>query len=166
MEDIAVALRKGKSSLYYYFKNKEEIFQAVIELESEILENRLWEVVKSEYPPKQKFNDYVIIRMETLRELKNFQRAMRDESYRSYLFLDEIREKSEDSEKQMLKNILEEGVSAGQFDIKNLRLAAIGISTALRGLELPLLRGIDNFDDFRLQLDNILNILFYGILKR
>lgn len=166
MEDIAVALRKGKSSLYYYFKNKEEIFQAVIELESEILENRLWEVVKSEYPPKQKFNDYVIIRMETLRELKNFQRAMRDESYRSYLFLDEIREKSEVSEKQMLKNILEEGVSAGQFDIKNLRLAAIGISTALRGLELPLLRGIDNFDDFRLQLDNILNILFYGILKR
>ncbi|SFE16048.1 TetR/AcrR family transcriptional regulator [Thermophagus xiamenensis] len=166
MEDIAVALRKGKSSLYYYFKNKEEIFQAVIELESEILENRLWEVVKSEYPPKQKFNDYVIIRMETLRELKNFQRAMRDESYRSYLFLDEIREKSEVSEKQMLKTILEEGVSAGQFDIKNLRLAAIGISTALRGLELPLLRGIDNFDDFRLQLDNILNILFYGILKR
>ncbi|MFW6389223.1 MAG: TetR/AcrR family transcriptional regulator, partial [Marinilabiliaceae bacterium] len=30
MEDIAQALRKGKSSLYYYFKNKEEIFQAVI----------------------------------------------------------------------------------------------------------------------------------------
>ncbi len=37
MEDIAMALRKGKSSLYYYFKNKEEIFQAVIELESELL---------------------------------------------------------------------------------------------------------------------------------
>lgn len=30
MEDIAKAAGKGKSSLYYYFKNKEEIFQATV----------------------------------------------------------------------------------------------------------------------------------------
>lgn len=166
MEDIAMALRKGKSSLYYYFKNKEEIFQAVIELEANILEHRLHEVVTSEYAPRQKFNDYILVRMETLRELENYQKAMRDETYNDYHFLDEVREKSEKSEQQMIRSILEEGVSVGEFDIKNLKLAAVGISTALRGLELPLFRGVDNFDDFRLQLDNILSILFYGILKR
>ncbi|MFO8000055.1 MAG: helix-turn-helix domain-containing protein [Marinilabilia sp.] len=166
MEDIAQALRKGKSSLYYYFKNKEEIFQAVIELEAELLERRLREVVISEYSPRQKFHDYVIIRMETLRELQNYQRAMRDETYSEYHFLDEVREESDRAEQEMLRSIMEEGVMKEDFDIKNLRLAAIGVSTALRGLELPLFRGIDNFDDFRLQLDNILNILFYGILKR
>ncbi|PWD99161.1 TetR/AcrR family transcriptional regulator [Marinilabilia rubra] len=166
MEDIAQALRKGKSSLYYYFKNKEEIFQAVIELESELLERRLREVVGSEYSPRQKFHDYVIIRMETLRELENYQKAMRDETYGDYHFLDDVRERSEQAEQEMIRIVMEEGVSSGEFDIKNLRLAAIGISTALRGLELPLFRGIENFDDFRLQLDNILNIMFFGILKR
>jgi AcrR family transcriptional regulator len=166
MEDIAQALRKGKSSLYYYFKNKEEIFQAVIDLEAEILEQRLREVVASEYTPRQKFNDYVIVRMETLRELKNYQKAMRDETYGDYHFLDDVRERSEKAEQDMLREIMEEGVTKGEFDIKNLRLAAIGVSTALRGLELPLFRGIDNFDEFRLQLDNILSIMFYGILKR
>ncbi|WP_462318351.1 TetR/AcrR family transcriptional regulator [Marinilabilia sp.] len=166
MEDIAQALRKGKSSLYYYFKNKEEIFQAVIELESELLEHRLREVVGSEYSPRQKFHDYVIVRMETLRELENYQKAMRDETYGDYHFLDDVRERSEQAEQEMLRVVMEEGVSSGEFDIKNLRLAAIGISTALRGLELPLFRGIENFDDFRLQLDNILNIMFFGILKR
>lgn len=166
MEDIAQALRKGKSSLYYYFKNKEEIFQAVIELEAQLLERRLREVVDSEYTPHQKFHDYVIVRMETLRELENFQKAMRDETYSDYHFLDDVRQESEQAEQNMLKAIMEEGVTRGEFDVKNLRLAAIGISTALRGLELPLFRGIENFDDFRLQLDNILNILFYGILKR
>lgn len=166
MEDIAQALRKGKSSLYYYFKNKEEIFQAVIELESELLEHRLREVVSSEYSPRQKFHDYVIVRMETLRELENYQKAMRDEAYGDYHFLDNVRERSEQAEQEMLRGVMEEGVSTGEFDIKNLRLAAIGISTALRGLELPLFRGIENFDDFRLQLDNILNIMFFGILKR
>ena len=166
MEDIAMALRKGKSSLYYYFKNKEEIFQAVIELEATILEHRLREVVSSDYSPRQKFNDYILVRMETLRELNNYQKAMRDETYSDYHFLDEVREKSEKAEQEMIRSVLEEGVSAGEFDIKNLKLAAVGISTALRGLELPLFRGVDNFDDFRLQLDNILSILFFGILKR
>ncbi len=166
MEDIAQALRKGKSSLYYYFKNKEEIFQAVIKLEAEFLEQQLASVVSSDYGPRQKFNDYVIIRMETLRDLENYQRAMRDETYGDYYFLDEIRNHSVETEQAMLRTILEEGVNNGEFEIKNLRLAAVGISTALRGLELPLFRGVDNFDDFRLQLDNILSIIFYGILKR
>ncbi|MBK7652520.1 MAG: helix-turn-helix transcriptional regulator [Flammeovirgaceae bacterium] len=33
MEDIAKAAGKGKSTLYYYFKSKEEIFDAVINQE-------------------------------------------------------------------------------------------------------------------------------------
>ena len=35
MEEIAAASRKGKSSIYYYFKSKEEIFRAVVEREAE-----------------------------------------------------------------------------------------------------------------------------------
>ena len=34
MDDIAFAAGKGKSSLYYYFKNKEEVFEAVVEKEA------------------------------------------------------------------------------------------------------------------------------------
>ena len=30
LDDIANAVRKGKSSLYYYFESKEDLFQAVI----------------------------------------------------------------------------------------------------------------------------------------
>ena len=37
MEDIARALRMGKSSIYYYFKGKEEIFQAVVDREANLL---------------------------------------------------------------------------------------------------------------------------------
>ena len=63
MEDIANALRKGKSSLYYYFKNKEEIFQAVLELEEFILFSRLKEIVASDIKPKEKLSVYVNTRM-------------------------------------------------------------------------------------------------------
>ncbi|HNX67284.1 MAG TPA: helix-turn-helix domain-containing protein, partial [Bacteroidales bacterium] len=35
MEEIAVASRKGKSSIYYYFTSKEDVFKAVVEREAE-----------------------------------------------------------------------------------------------------------------------------------
>jgi len=38
---LANALGKGKSSIYYYFKNKEEIFQAVLEQEVILLKSKL-----------------------------------------------------------------------------------------------------------------------------
>jgi AcrR family transcriptional regulator len=38
MDEIAKAVKKAKSSLYYYFQNKEEVFQAVIEREAKCFE--------------------------------------------------------------------------------------------------------------------------------
>ena len=37
LDDIANAVRKGKSSLYYYFPSKEDLFQAVIQKEVDSL---------------------------------------------------------------------------------------------------------------------------------
>jgi AcrR family transcriptional regulator len=166
MEDIAQILRKGKSSLYYYFENKEEIFQAVIELESAMLETKLMEVVKANKFAKEKLHDYVVVRMETLRGLMNYQKAIREGMNGGYDFLNEVKNNADKNEEEMLKAIMDEGVVKDEFELKNTRLAAVGFGTALRGLEMPLFLGVDNFDDFRLQLDNILNIMFYGILKR
>ncbi len=166
MEDIALVLRKGKSSLYYYFKNKEEIFQAVIQFESDLLDDKLQAVVKSQVKPRQKMQDYVVVRMETIRELPNYQKAIREGMYGAYEFLNEVKNRADKKEEEMLKDILDEGLMQDEFDIKNTRLAAVAMSTALRGLEIPLFKGVDDFDDFRLQLHNVLNIMFYGILKR
>ena len=49
LDDIANAVRKGKSSLYYYFKIKEDLFQAVIMKEVDILGHEL-EIVINRNP--------------------------------------------------------------------------------------------------------------------
>jgi AcrR family transcriptional regulator len=166
MEDIAMALRKGKSSLYYYFKNKEEIFQAVIELESELLHTKLQEVVKTGGDAAQKLRNYVTIRMETIGQLENYQKVLKEDLYGGYDFLGSYKQKGDVLEEGLLKSILDEGVAANVFHVKNTKLGAIGIVTALRGLEIPLFRGSSNAEDLSLQLDNILNILFFGVMKR
>jgi len=166
MEDIAHALRKGKSSLYYYFKNKEEIFQAVIELEKDILFTELNKVVQSDLQPKEKFKEYVITRMKTIHMLENYMKVLKDDALGVYDFFDKLRGKGEAEEATLLTQMLEEGQKDDSFQVKNVNMAAVAIAIALKGLEGPLFQSLNNFDDFKVQIDNILNILFFGIVKR
>lgn len=168
MEDIAHALGKGKSSLYYYFKNKEEIFQAVIDWEEDILFSRLKDVVSLSVSAAEKIKKYVEVRMETIRELENYHKALKIENTGGFDFLSHIKGRSEKEEAKMLEEIIIEGINTSLFTIKNSHLAAISISVALKGLEEPLFRSmnLEKLEDFKIQLENILNILFYGILKR
>ena len=62
--------------------------------------------------------------------------------------------------------MLEEGQKDDSFQVKNVHMAAVAIAIALKGLEGPLFQAMHNFDDFKVQIDNILNILFFGIVKR
>ncbi len=166
MEDIAIALRKGKSSLYYYFKNKEEIFQAVVESEEEVLFSKLNEIVQSSVEPRAKFTDYVMTRMETILKLDNYIKAMKDEMQASYEFMNRLKSHSEKQEALLLTRIFEEGTSSNTFQIKNIPMAAVAIATSLKGLEEPLLSSHYSFDEFKVQLENTLNILFFGLIKR
>ncbi len=165
MEDIAMALRKGKSSLYYYFKNKEDIFQAVIDSESEILFKKLKEVVDSDLSPKDKLRNYVIVRMQTISQLANYQKVLKEDFYGENKYLGAKRKKGESVEEAYLKTILEVGVRNGVFNIRDIQLGAMSIAVVLRGLEIPLFRGSTSVQDLSGQLDNILNIFFYGLVK-
>lgn len=166
MDDIAGAMHKGKSSLYYYFKNKEDIFTAVIDLESQLLFNKLKEIVDSGRKASEKLHDYVITRMETISKLQNYQNVLKEGIYGGYEFLEGANEKGESIESEYLKKILDEGVLNSEFHVKNTRLGAIGIVTALRGLEIPIFRGSEVTDNLNEQLENVMQILFYGVMKR
>ena len=54
MNDIAVASKKGRRTLYTYFKNKEELYYAVIETELERLTQKMSEVAIKNISPDEK----------------------------------------------------------------------------------------------------------------
>ncbi|OYT17685.1 MAG: hypothetical protein B7C24_01185, partial [Bacteroidetes bacterium 4572_77] len=64
--------QKGKSSIYYYFKSKEEIFEAVVETESKLLFDDILKKIDHPIPAKEKFRLYVFTRLNNIRELPNF----------------------------------------------------------------------------------------------
>ena len=165
LDDIANAVRKGKSSLYYYFNSKEDLFQAVIMKEVEILAHELEIVINRNTDPVDKLRDYILTKLATFRNLANFYHAIEND-ITAVGFIDEVKLKYEQDEIRMIKRILIEGVRKNEFEIYDFNLAAIGITTAIKGLEMPLTAG--NYGDLNLErsVDTILKIICYGIMKR
>ena len=165
LDDIANAVRKGKSSLYYYFKSKEDLFQAVIMKEVDILGHELEIVINRNTDPVDKLRDYILTKLATFRSLANFYHAIEND-VTAVGFIDEIKMRYEQDEIRMIKRILIEGVRKNEFEIYDFNLAAIGITTAIKGLEMPLTAG--NYSDVNLErsVDIILRIMCYGIMKR
>ena len=93
MDEIASELKMGKSSIYYYFKSKEEIFIAVILKEANMLRSELTNAIKSVESPVLKMEKYVQVRMKAFEKLSNYYNAIFDNKLDHYGFIEKIREK-------------------------------------------------------------------------
>lgn len=165
MEDIAHAARKGKSSLYHYFKSKEDVFQAVVEKEGGIVELQMEQALEKEKTPQAKICTYTIRRMEILNQVANFYSAFKDEYLEQYAFIQKLRRKFDRWELTTVKSILQEGVDKGVFVIRDLELAAFTIVTAMKGLEYHWAMQKD-ISKMRNGISSLFEILFDGIMKR
>ncbi|GET30378.1 TetR/AcrR family transcriptional regulator [Prolixibacter sp. SD074] len=165
LDDIANAVRKGKSSLYYYFSSKEDLFQEVVQKEADILRAELSKVLVKDISPEEKLKDYIMTKITTYRQLANFYNAI-ESDLAAVEFVDKIKSQYDLEEIRMMKRILLEGARRGKFSVRDFTLVAIGITTAIRGLEMPLSAGPYKSTDIEKSVDAIVSIINYGIMKR
>jgi AcrR family transcriptional regulator len=59
LDDIGNRIGMNKSSLYYYFKNKEEIYSEVVVQEAELLINELQKEIAVSFTPEEKIRFYL-----------------------------------------------------------------------------------------------------------
>jgi AcrR family transcriptional regulator len=166
MEQIAASSGKGKSSIYYYFKSKEEIFRAVVEKEAEELKQQLDRTIKKDDAPIDKLKTYILFRLHHVRSVENFYAALKDEYLSHMEFILEIRRSIDIEERQVVREILEEGMRDGSFHVTSSEIGAIAITTMMKGLELPLLLSDAHKKDRQELLEDLIRVLFYGIIKR
>jgi AcrR family transcriptional regulator len=165
MEEIAQATRKGKSSIYYYFSSKEDIFKAVVEKEAEELKEELYKKISEIDDPIERLKVYINVRMRKLNKLTNFYTALKSD-YLSHLeFIEQIRKSYDNDEVRVVAGILQDGIERGKFSIEDPQLSAVAIVTAMKGLEVPLFLNKEH-GNFETRLNNLINFLFYGIVKR
>lgn len=166
MDDIALALGKGKSSIYYYFRNKEEIFQAVLEQEVILLKTKLQKAVNRKKHHKGKLKAYIITRMKGFESMINFYNAVKNEYLSQFEFIERIRHKYDQEVISTVQGILEEGVEKGDFSIEDPSLAAVAIVISMKGFEIPLFITGKKEQDIEQIVDKLMKMLFNGILKK
>ena len=163
MDDIAYAAGKGKSSLYYYFKNKEEVFEAVVDSEAEHLKEEIISEAKQLTKAVDKLRVYILIRMKRFVNRGNLYAALNDDFLVTFGFIEKIRNKHREWELEMLHNILKEGISAKEFKNVDIEFISNALLIAMIGFEKPLLQKTESEKEFENKINEVINMMLYGI---
>ncbi len=164
MNDIALASQRGRRTLYTYFKSKEEVYFAVIESELFQLANKLKLVVKKDARPDEHLVEYIYIRMDAIKEVVNRNGSLHADFFKNAAQVERVRRKLDARERIILRGILSEGMEKQIFNITDPDLVALMFHYALKGFEIPYIRGeLENL--MTEKKDSIIHFLFYGLKK-
>lgn len=137
MNDIAANSGKGRRTLYTYFRNKGEIYAAVIETELERLSERIDEVASIEAEPEQKVLTLIYTHLSVIKEVVTRNGSLRAEFFRNIWLVEKVRRQFDEEERNILRRVLEEGIARAKFRIDNVNLMADIIHYSVKGLEVP-----------------------------
>lgn len=137
MNDIATASGRGRRTLYTYFRNKEEIYYAVIEEELEQLSEKVDEVVSADLLPEEKIFRLIYTHLQIIRDTVARNGTLRAEFFRNIWVVEKVRKAFDEEELRIMNKVLQEGVDKGNFRIANVGLMADIIHYSVKGLEVP-----------------------------
>ena len=165
MNDIAQASSKGRRTLYTYFKNKEEIYQAVVESEIDKLNKMLMEVASKDLPADEKLITYIYSRLDAVKALVFRNGTLRANLFRDIWTVEKIRKDFDLRDIEVIKGILDEGIAQGLFNVPDPDIMASVLHHALKGLEVPYIRGLmgDTISQRIKRRDNVMRLIFNGI---
>ncbi len=161
MNDIANAANKGRRTLYTYFKNKDEVFYAVIRAETLALRDYLKQLLTNPAKsPMDRLTDYIYVRLDAVRDIVIRNGGLTAEFFQNQNLVERVRRRLDFSERNYLRLLLEEGKAAGTMDVPDPAFAALVLQSALKGMELPYIRG-----EFALEIAKKKNLLLDFLRK-
>ena len=153
MEDIANEAGKGKSTLYYYYKSKDEIFDAVVVAEFSRILEKARESTKEISSAKEKLISYFVTSIHEMKNKISAYTIIREEIKRNQNFIEKIRNHFEAKEEQFIGEILKLGVENKEFNffsLDELQTAAKTITGIIHAMELYLL--LENDDESQIDM--------------
>ncbi len=137
MNDIAAASGRGRRTLYTYFRNKEDIYYAVIEEELERLSDKLDETAEMAAEPEEKIFAMIYSHLSMIRDTVARNGTLRAEFFRNIWMVEKVRKAFDEEERRILVRVLQEGMDKGRFRVDNAQLLADIIHYSVKGLEVP-----------------------------
>ena len=141
MNDIAVASKKGRRTLYTYFKSKEDIYMAVVESELEMLSGAMEKVAEQDIAPDTKILRLIETHLDSIKMVVFRNGTLRAGVFRDIWRVEAVRKNFDRTETKLFRQVLTEGKEKGIFDIDNVNIVADIVLYCEKGIEAPYIRG-------------------------
>ncbi|MDR1196599.1 MAG: TetR/AcrR family transcriptional regulator [Endomicrobium sp.] len=164
LEEIAADLNKVKSSVYYYFSDKESIFKAVIENELDGFAVMLKKNVDKAVNPKEKLLVFITSHFMIFEKLTKGFSTIKEIYFSKRDIVRKTREKYDEREINMITLILKEGNKTNEFSVKDVKNTALSVLTAIKGVEQEMLTA-ESLKKVKAVSKNMALILVNGISK-
>ena len=165
MEDIAKAIGKGKSTLYYYYCSKEEIFDAVILKEMGEVFNTVKLAVEKAVSAEEKLKAFTLTKIKAVQKRANLYKVVKGEMQDNMHCMKHLNAEYDTQEIKLVKDILKFGISNGEFHkliSKELDILPSVMVSSLRGLERDMF--IDSrFAKLQPRMESIMGIMIRGL---
>lgn len=160
MLDIARAVGKGRSTIYLYFKNKEDIFDAIIEMEANEYINGLQIALAQFEAASTKFRTYILYKFD-FRHAKAAEYLMlAQEMIRQPEIFNRIRLITEPLERKLLTDIILYGMQNREFEnfpTWQIDTLIILINSSLNGISTDLIASqVQDLQSIREMLPDLL----------
>lgn len=141
MNDIAQASKKGRRTLYTYFKSKEQIYMAVVESELEMLSTQMEEAASKPVSPDKKILELIMTHLDAIKMVVYRNGTLRAGFFRDIWRVEAMRKEFDRKEITLFRRVLYEGKELHLFDIDNVEITADILHYCIKGIEVPYIRG-------------------------
>ena len=138
LSGIAEELGKQKSAIYYYFKNKEDIFHSIVEVEAMNLLEELKKIFKPKGNEESMLKMYIATRIHAMYSVASKYKLLKDELFLLLPQIEKSRSGFHEKEIEMLTAVLNNGMDKGVIRKTDAVLMAKVIVNTLKGLEIPM----------------------------
>lgn len=166
LDDIAIILNRGKSGIYYYFKNKDEVFQAVVIKESENFKEKIRNKLQSINSLSESIEVYVKTRMTTFIDLGNFYGTLKTDAFDHLQFINFNRKIFDNAEIEVLLEMFEKYNEKQQVSICQTNKLAQTLVNMLKGFESQFFNNTNISASYNEQIDILVDVLCNGIVRK
>jgi AcrR family transcriptional regulator len=172
MDDVAKAIGKGRSSLYYYYKSRDEIFDAVMQTEIREMLSAMTAAVEKAGTAEAKLLGFCMSKLTVLREKRSFYKVLD-----AGIDADAISQFNQmklshhaiimKQESALLEQILRYGIEKGELqpvDDQQMPVLILVLLTSLRGVkrEMEIENKFDNMDQ---AVTTLTQVMIHGLKK-
>ena len=162
MEEVAKHIHKAKGVLYYYFKSKEELFEAVLKQELNSVKTELTKIVSKDTDSIMILKEYTLTRFYFLNKAVNYHETLKADFFEKYHFVKDVRDDFAEFERNQIGFILNKGKTEGYFDIKDIESSVNIYMIIITSLEIPLFLQ-DKYDEYESTMDELASVMFNSL---